>query len=203
MNINDVLIRVLKKDKQTSEQILHRNEAEEENLKHAPEVIDREYARKLPEDKHSLETIAPESSRDREMIAEKSDELKKIEKEIKDQKSELERLQVATREREEANRLMEEEIGAQLRELEDNRQSNKIQARSSGKKSFRHEVEDEEEDAELELRKFEVRLSSVKLSRNIFGRYPCLASISHEYQRHSHTGSEEGRTDFTANTTLE
>jgi hypothetical protein len=198
MSINDVLIQVLK-DEQTSEQILHRNDDdEEENLKHALVIIDREardpeYAEKLQEElksenKHSLEIIA-KSSRCREMIAEKSDELKKIEKEIKDKKLELERLQAATHEREEANRSImkkEDEIAQLKRALavqvagkEDNRQSNKIkiQARSSEKKSFRHELEDEEKDEEWELQKFEVRLSSVKLSMND----TCLASISHEY----------------------
>ena len=112
------------------------------------------------EDRHSREIMAPESSRHRQMIAKKSEELKKIEREYK--KSELERLQ--------------EEVGTQLkRELaatEDNRESNKIQARGSReKKGFRHELEDEEEDGELELQKFEVRPSSVKLSWNIFEKY--------------------------------
>jgi hypothetical protein len=72
MNINDVLIRVLNKVDQTSEQILHQNEEPEE--KHDLEIIarDREIAKKFQEEweeEHGLEIIAREAreARDREM----------------------------------------------------------------------------------------------------------------------------------------
>jgi hypothetical protein len=69
MNINDVLIRVLKKDEQTSEQILHRNE---EEGKHPQEIIarDREYAEKLQDESEHPVEIQMREARDRE-IAEK------------------------------------------------------------------------------------------------------------------------------------
>jgi hypothetical protein len=182
MNINDVLLRVLKKNDQLSEQILHRNEEEEEE-KHALEILareaimarearDREMAEKFQKEEweitklEQLKQVEDErwenEVRDREM-AEKfskeederlhSDELKKLEKETKNRKLELERLRVAARELEETNRLMkaEEEIVRLKRELaakEDNRQTNKIQARLTEKKSFRHELVEDEEDEE-------------------------------------------------------
>ena len=157
MNINEVLTQVLKKDERILEQILHLNDDDE--LEEKPE--------------RALEIIAREA-RNREM-SEKADELKKIEKEIEDRKLELERLRLVARMLEKANRLMkaEEEIAQLKRALadkEDNRQleGNKILTRSSEKKCFGHELGDEEEDEEWELQKFEVRLSAVKSSRNIF-----------------------------------
>jgi hypothetical protein len=161
LNVNDVLIRILKKDQ-------HRNEEE----KHVPENItrDREVAEKLQEksnsedtEKRTQENIAGEAQ-DQEILKPEqlkqveipvnsqteverwhlsADELKKIEKETKDRKSELERLRVAVRELEEANDSAEEEI-AQLKQAlaakEDNQRSNKIQVRSSEnlKKGSRH-----------------------------------------------------------------
>ena len=147
MNINDVLIRVLKKDEQTSdsEQILHRNEKEEKHPQEimAHEARDWEYAEKLQNKSEHRVEIQLREVRDREIaekmqkkweeeehglergekfwdskreekyalevrdreIAEKfqkeedeqwhSDELKKIAKETKDRKLELERLRVA------------------------------------------------------------------------------------------------------------
>jgi hypothetical protein len=212
MNISDVLIRVLKKDDQTSEQIRIRIEEEEkhdleilareardreiakksqeeweETRKHTLEIMareaqDREMAKKLQEEeweKQALEITAREA-RDREMAqkfqefeqlkqyeinGQTKDEkwhcddsgLKKIEKETKDRKSELNRLRAAARELEEEKRLKkaEEEEIAQLKRApaakEDNRRCNNIQARSSIKKSSRREadvVEEEDEDSE-------------------------------------------------------
>jgi hypothetical protein len=170
MNINDVLIRVLKKDEQISQQTLHRNEEE----KHPPEIIarearDREYAEKLQkewEEEHGLGILAEKfwkekhalEVRDRE-IAEKfqkeeeerwhSDKFKEIEKETK---LELESLRVAAElEKKILNwRLMkaEEEIAQLKRALaprEDNRRCNKIQAQSSSRLFFEFD-EDEEGD---------------------------------------------------------
>ena len=224
MNINDVLLRVLKKNDQLSEQILHRNEEEEEE-KHALEILareavtarearDREVAEKFQEEEWEITKLEQlkqdeinrqiederrrenNKAQDRE-IAEMfqneederwhSDELKRIEKETKDRKKELERLRVAARELEETKRLMkaEEEIAQLKRALaakEDNRQSNKIQERLSEKKSFRHEpVEDEEEDdvfegnfiveeaSEEEEEERPVRRSSTKVKRSVSG----------------------------------
>jgi hypothetical protein len=104
-------------------------------------------------------------------MAEKSDELKRIKKEIEDRKLKLERLRLDARMLEEANRLMkaEEEIVQLKRALaakDDNRQRNKIQGRSNDKKSFRHELEDEEEDEKWQ--KFEVRLFICQVKQEYF-----------------------------------
>jgi hypothetical protein len=206
MNINDVLIRILKKDDQISEQILHRNEkhvleniareardremaeriqvelnSEDSEKRRAQENTGREIAEKFQEEgdsrKRALENSEaqdreipkPEQLKQVEMPVTvnsqtevkrwRSDELKKIEKETKDRKSELERLRaLAACELEEANRSMKaakEEI-AQLKQAlaakEDNQRSNEIQARSSEKKSSRHWhwQPEPEEDEELE-----------------------------------------------------
>ena len=61
---------------------------------------------------------------------------KRIEKETKDRKLELERLREAARELEETNHLTKAE--EKLKQI--NRRSNKIQARLSEKKNFRHEL---------------------------------------------------------------
>ena len=104
--------------------------------KHALEVRDREIAEKLQKEEDEQWH---------------SDELKKIEKETKDRKLELERLRVASRELEEENRLMKakEEFAQLKRTLADNRQSNKIRAKSSKKKSsIQEDVSEEEEEGD-------------------------------------------------------
>ena len=104
--------------------------------KHALEVRDREIAEKLQKEEDEQWH---------------SDELKKIEKETKDRKLELERLRVASRELEEENRLMKakEEFAQLKRALADNRQSNKIRAKSSKKKSsIQEDVSEEEEEGD-------------------------------------------------------
>ena len=164
MNVNNVLIAVLKKNYQILEQILHRNE--EKEGKHALEIKarearDREIAEKFQNEEWEISKLEQlkriEIDRQIEDEQWESDELKKIEKEAKDRKSELERLRVAAREFEEANRLMkaEEEEIAQLKRVlaakENNRRSDNIQARSSEKKSSRQEddvYEEEEEEWE-------------------------------------------------------
>ena len=158
MNINDVLIRVLKKNDEISEQILHRNEEEDAKLAlelKVREARDREIAEKFQSEEWEISKL--EQMKQVEMNHEiedeqwNSDELKKLEKETKQRKLELERLRAASRELEETNRLREEEEIAQLkRELaakESNRRNNKTGAQSSEKKSSRQEdrVYEEEE----------------------------------------------------------
>jgi len=160
MNINDVLIRVLKKNDEISEQILHRNEEEDEvkltlEIK-AREARDREIAEKFQDEEWEISKLEQlkqvEINRQTEDEQWQSDELKKIEKETKNRKSELERLRAAARELQEANQLMEaeEEEIAQLKQAlgakEDNRGSSKTRGRSSEKKSSRQEDKVYEED---------------------------------------------------------
>ena len=156
MNINHVLIRVLKKNCQILEQILHRNEKEEE-VNHALEIKarearDQEIAENFQDGEweSELEQLKQvEINRQTEDERWQSDELKKIEKETKDRKSELERLRVAARELDEANRLMkaEEEEIARLKRIlganEDNRRNDKIQARSRQEDEVYEEGEEE------------------------------------------------------------
>ena len=153
MNINDVLLRVLKKNDQISEQLQHRNEEEDEaklaleiEAREAREALDREIAEKFQNEEWEISKLEQlkriEIDRQIEDEQWQSDELKKIEKEAKDRKSELERLRVAARELEETNRLVkamkEEEEIAQLKRVlaakEDNRRSNNIREQSSEKK---------------------------------------------------------------------
>jgi hypothetical protein len=109
MNINDVLIRILKRDDQISEQILHRNEEEmhvlareagdrkmaeklqeefysEDSEKRAQENTDREIAEKFQEGdsegKRTLENIAREAQ-DREIP--KPEQLKQVEMPVNSQ----------------------------------------------------------------------------------------------------------------------
>lgn len=165
MNINDVLIRVLKKNDEISEQILHRNEEEEEvkltlEIK-AREARDREIAERFQNEEWEITKLEQqrqvEINRQTENERLHSDELKRIEKETKDRKSQLERLRVAARELEEANRKAEEEEEeiAQLKRAlaakEANRRGNNTRARSSERKSSRQEVSvSEEEEVEWE-----------------------------------------------------
>jgi hypothetical protein len=151
------------RDRQRAE--IYQEEWEE---KHALEITarDREIAEKFQE----LEQLKQvEINRQTEDKRWHSDELKKIE--TKDRKSELDRLRVAARELEEANRLMkaEEEEIAQLKRApaakEDNRRSNNIHARSSVKKISRQEDEVvEEEDEEWEASSKEEEERSVRRS---------------------------------------
>ena len=165
MNINDVLIRVLKKNDEISEQILHRNE-EEDEAKHALEIKareerDREMAEKFQHEEWEISKLEQlkqvEIDRQTEDEQWQSDELKNIEKETKNRKSELERLRAAARELEKARELerAEEEEIAQLKRTlavkEDNRGSSLTRGRSSEKRSFRQEVkvyEEEDDDEE-------------------------------------------------------
>ena len=157
MNINDVLLRVLKKNDQISEQILHRNE--EEEVKNALEIKAREAPdREIEWEISTLERLKQvEVDRQTEDERWHSDELKKIEQETKARKLELQRLREAASELEKANRLKkaeEEEIAQLKRRLaveEDNRRSNKIRARRNEMMSSRQEYEvDEDEDEEWE-----------------------------------------------------
>ena len=160
MNINDVLLRVLKKNDQLSEQIQHRNE--EEEVKHALEIRarearDREIAEKCQEEEWEITKLERLKQVEIDRLTEgerwHSEELKKIEKEARDRKLELERLREAASEMEEANRLKEaeeEEIAQLKRRLaaeEDNRRNNKSRSRSSETMSSSR-LEDEEEDEE-------------------------------------------------------
>ena len=162
MNVNDVLMRVMKKDDLTSEEILRRNE----EVKPVTEMKtrdarDREIAENFQQEEWEISMLEQlkqiEMNRQTEDEQWRSDELKRIEKETKDRKSELERLRVAARELQEANRLMEaeEEKIAQLKRAlaakEDNRQSNRIRrARSSEENLRSSRQEDEEENKEWE-----------------------------------------------------
>ena len=166
MNINDVLIRVLKKNDEISEQILHRNE--EDEAKHTQEIKalearDREIAEKFQDQEWEISKLEQlkQLEIDREAEDERwhSNELKKIEKESNERKAELERLRAAARELKEASRLKEaqEEEIARLKQTlaakENNRRNNKTRARSSERntRSSRQEVEVyEEEDGEWE-----------------------------------------------------
>ena len=164
MNINDVLIRVLKKNDEISEQLLHRNE-EEDEVKHALEIKareaqDREIAEKFQHQEWEITKLEQMKQVEIDLHTEDdrrhSEELRRIEKETKDRKSELDRLRVAARELEEVNRLRkaeEEEIAQLKRALaakeEDNRRNKNGRARSSEKKRSRredrvYEVEEEE-----------------------------------------------------------
>lgn len=155
MNINDVLVQLMRKNDQISEQILHRNE--EEEINHALAIIardarDREIAEKLQEGEiDALGEISNEVEIDSQVENDRlhSEELKKIEKEAKDRKSQLERLRATASAIEEANRLKkaeEEEIAQLERALaaEEDRQNN----RARKKKSSREDDEDEEEEWE-------------------------------------------------------
>jgi hypothetical protein len=141
MNIYDDLIQVLKKNIELSKQILHRNEKE----KFQGEISKLEQLKQV---EINLQTEDDELWQ--------SDELKNIEKETKNRKSELESLRAASRELEEATRLMkveEEEIAQLKRALaakEDNQGSSKTRARSSEKMSSRQEDKVYEEEDELE-----------------------------------------------------
>jgi hypothetical protein len=149
MNMNDGPIQVLKKNDQTSE-------AEEEwELEQLTRV-----------------EINRQTDNERWL----SDELKKIEKETEDRKSELERLRVAVHELEEAKRLMkaeEEEIAQLKRALsavkKDNRQSNKIRARPSEKQSSREEDGVDSEEAVSEKEEEQPMRRSSKVKKNASG----------------------------------
>ena len=156
--------------------MLHRNEED----KHALEISDgrdQEIVEKLQEAEWEISKLEQleqvEINRQTEDQQWHSDELKKIEKEAKDRKPELERLRVAACAcaLEEANRLKkaeEEEIARLKRRIaaeleEDNRRRNKIRARSSEKRSLRQEEEEEEEEEERPARR------SSKIKKNALG----------------------------------
>ena len=110
MNINNIPIRVLKENGQIIEQTLHRNE---EEVKHALEIRardarDREIVDKFQEEEWEISKLEQlkqvEIDRQTEDQQWHSNELKKIEKERKYRKSELERLRVAARALEEESR---------------------------------------------------------------------------------------------------
>ena len=153
MNINDVLIKVLKKNDEISEQILHRNEEEDEvklalEIK-AREAHDREIAEKFQNEEWEISKLEQlkqvEIKRQTEDEQWQSDELKKIEKETKNRKSELERLRATARELEKA----EEEIAHLKRSLAV-KEDNMTRGRSSERRSSRQEVYEEEDFDEWE-----------------------------------------------------
>ena len=171
MNINDILMQIMRKNDQISEQILHRNE--EEELNHALEIIardarDQELAEKMQAEELEiskeilkLEHLNQvEIDRHVEEGRSHSENLKKIEKEKKGRKSELERLRAAASAMEEANRLKkaeEEEIAQLKRTLaaeEANRRSSAIQAQSSKKHESskeEDEIDEAQEDREVDF----------------------------------------------------
>ena len=157
MNINDVLIRVLKKNDQHSEEVLRRNE-EEDETKHtlaikALEARDREIAEKFQVQEWEISRLEQlkhlEFDREPEDERWHSNELKKIEKETNERKAELERLRAAARELKEASRLKEaEEAIARLKQALAAKEENR---RSNGTRSSRQEDEVyKEEDGEWE-----------------------------------------------------
>ena len=98
MIINDVLIRVPEKNDEISEQMLHRNE--EDEVEHtleikAREARDREIAEKLQEEEWKVSES--EQLKRVEINRQIEDALKKVKKESKERKSELERLRAAIR----------------------------------------------------------------------------------------------------------
>ena len=157
MNINDVLLQIMRKNDRISEQILHRNE---EEVNQALAIIardarDREIAERFQEEEmEKLREISrlerlQQVEIDRQAEEERShaEELKKIEQETKDRKSELERLRAAASAVEEANRVKkaEEEEIAQLKRI-------LAAERVRKKKNSREEDEEEEEEWEGEFK---------------------------------------------------
>ena len=156
MNINDVLLQILRKNDQLSEQILHRNE--EADLNRAPESTarstrDHEMAEKINEEEipelggpTQVEISHHVDSEDERWDF---DELERIEKEARDRQSELKRLRASAKEIETAKRLKkaQEEI-AKLRQKtgheEDNRRTT-IQGESSKRKNSPKRYKREEE----------------------------------------------------------
>jgi len=123
MNINDVLMQLVRKNDQISEQILYRNEAE--GFKHARETRETEEPEKIHEEESKAVKEISAAERLKQVEADcvamderrHADALKKIEKEAKDRLSELERLRTAASVLETENRLkkaQDEEI-AELR----------------------------------------------------------------------------------------
>jgi len=148
MNINDVLIRVLKKNNELSEQILNRNE-EEDKSKHTLEIkaceapsLDQEIAEKFQDEEWEISNLEQpkqvEINCQTEYELWQSDELKKIEMETQKRKSELERLRAAARELMKAE---EEEI-AQLKRA--------LAAKEDNRSRQEDKVYQEEEDEEWE-----------------------------------------------------
>lgn len=149
----------MRQNDQLSEQILHRNEEEEVNR--ALEIIarearDHELAQQIHEEEEIeklIEISRLEQLNQAEIDCEDelSEELKKIEKEAKDRRSELEQLRAAARAVEEANRLMkaeETEIARLKRTLAPEKDNRRCSAQSSTKnKSSREEdeIDDEQE----------------------------------------------------------
>ena len=185
MNINDDLTQVLKKINELSEQVFHRNE-EEDEVKHtleirAREARDREIAEKFQDEEWEISKLEQlkqvEINRQNDDGGWHFDELKKIEKESKNRKSELRRLRAAARELQEANRLMkgEEEIAQLLEktsleeelELPASVRSSKAKrnaSRSPKKRLVPVDYKDDEEDALQYLRSSRPRTSRRKLS---------------------------------------
>ncbi|KAF8816226.1 hypothetical protein BYT27DRAFT_7333566 [Phlegmacium glaucopus] len=156
MNINDVLIQLVKKNDQLSEHLLSRSE--EEDVKRALEITarearDREEAQKIHEAelKAVQEILLLERMKQVEVDHQArddrwhSDELRKIEKETQNRQSELERLRTTASAMDIANRLkkaQQEEI-AQLKR--------KIAAEeASGRSATNHEEEEWEGDVIIE-----------------------------------------------------
>jgi len=109
MNINDVLLQLVRKNDQLSEQILHRNEEEDLQRATARHARDHELAQRVNEEEISqferstqVEIIPLTDSEDEVWH---SDELEKIEKQSKDRQSELKRLRTAVKEIETAKGL--------------------------------------------------------------------------------------------------
>jgi hypothetical protein len=155
MNINDVLMQIMRKNDRISEQILHRNEEEVNQALAIIAARDREIAERMQEEEmeklreiSKLERLQQvEVDRQAEEGRSHTEELKKIEKETKDRKSELERLRAAASAVEEANRVKkaeEEEIARLKRILAAERVRNK--------KNFREEDKEEEEEWEGDFR---------------------------------------------------
>ena len=160
MNITGVLMQIVRKNDQLSEQILHRNE--EEDIREARDredagKIDEEEMEKVQQDISVLERLK-QVEIDHQAGDEKwhSHELKRIEKETTDRQSELERLRLAANAVEIANRLkkaQEEEIAELKRKIagEEDGRPTLIHAQSSkDKRDSRRKVEEEEEAEEEE-----------------------------------------------------
>jgi len=152
ININDVLLQIVRKNDQLSEQIQHRNK--EEDLKRALEAKDREMAEKIQEEEIEREKEIEELARLKQVETDRqaedewhSDQLKKIERQKKDRRSELERLRAAASEIERSRKSEEEEIAQLRRKIAAEERIKPMQVQSSRKKSSRvqSEVEEEEE----------------------------------------------------------
>lgn len=150
-----MLLQIVKKNDQLSEQILHRNE--EEDLKRALESIardtrDREMAEKIQEQMEREREIE-ELERLKQIELDRqagdewhSDQLKKMERQKKDRRSELERLRAAASEIERSKKVEEEEIAQLRRKIAAEERTKPMQVQSSKKNSrVQDEVDEEKE----------------------------------------------------------